>query len=241
MQDPTHSESSEEALADYPQWVIWLVLLLSTMTLAACGHQANASGGGSPGNTIPKTEAPVAKLSANEQAIVIAIARLPVNGTYPKPVLTKKAASLGVVAGCPSTSNLARAATLTPGEAAALENSVDVDLSAKNLSFIRDFDRTLLDLPRNGFAQLFGQNLGTTVTGSFTAADISSEPLVADRQLANSVSSACGSAAMQASWRIVFCNPNTVVSACNPGITTTELAIDRSGKWLIWYLGSGLQ
>ncbi len=218
-----------------------LVLLTPTLMLAACGQPANKSGAGSRGTTTTKADAPGTKLSPNELAIVTAIARLPANGTYPNPVPAAKAAAYLGVAGCPSTVNVDRSATLTPGEAATLENSVDADLMARNPSFIRYFDRTLLDMPRDGFAQLFGQNFGSKVNGSFTQADISTEALLADHQLAHSVSSACGSAAMQASWRLVFCNPNTVVSACDPGITTTELAIDRNGQWFIWYLGSGLQ
>lgn len=223
-------------LKRYPK----LVLVLSTVTLTACGHTVNRSGTTRKAITTTRAHAPGTRLSANEQAIAAAIARLPVNDTYPSP-MPAKTGGVNSGAGCPSTLKVDRSATLTPNEAAVLENAINAELMAKNSSFVRHFDRTLLDIPRNGFAQLFGQNFGSRLIGSLTLADVSTGPLTADHPLANSVSSACGSAVSGASWKIVFCGPTTAVSACDPGITTTELAIDRNGKWLIWYLNSGLQ
>ena len=223
-------------LETYPK----LVLVLSAVMLAACGQAASRPNNTQKATTTTKARPPSTALSINEQAIVAAIAKLPVNTTYPN-FVPAKTGGLNSGAGCPSTLNVDRSATLTSNEAVALENSINADLSAKNSSFVRYFDRVLLDMPSNGFAQLFGQNFGSTVSGSYTSANVSTEPLASDGSLANSVSSACGTSVMRASWRIVFCGPNTAVNACNPGITTTELAIDRDGQWLIWYLGSGLQ
>lgn len=222
-------------LERYPK----LVLVLSAVTLTACGQAASRPNTTQKATTT-KARTPSTALSINEQAIVTAIAKLPVNTTYPN-FVPAKTGGVNSGAGCPSTLNVDRSATLTSNEAIVLENSINADLSAKNSSFVRYFDRALLDMPSNGFAQLFGQNFGSTVSGSYTLADVSTEPLASDGSLANSVSSACGSSVMRASWRIVFCSPNTAVNACDPGITTTELAIDRNGQWLIWYLGSGLQ
>jgi len=217
-----------------------LVLILSAVTLAACGQAASKPNTAQKATTTTKARTPSTVLSTNEQAIVTAIANLPVNTTYPN-FVPAKTGGVNSGAGCPSTLNLDRSATLTSNEAALLENSINADLSAKNPSFVRYFDRALLDMPNNGFAQLFGQNFGTTASGSYSLADVSTEPLASDGSLANTVSSACGSSVMGASWRIVCCSPNTAVNACDPGITTTELAIDRNGHWLIWYLGSSLQ
>ncbi|WP_160290373.1 hypothetical protein [Ferrimicrobium acidiphilum] len=216
------------------------MLVRSAVTLAACGQAASRPNNTQKATTSTKARTPRTALSIKEQAIVTAIANLPVNTTYPN-FVPAKTAGVNSGAGCPSTLNVDRSATLTSNEAVALENSINADLSAKNSSFVRYFDRALLDMPSNGFAQLFGQNFGSTVSGSYTLADVSTEPLASDGSLANSVSSACGSSVMRASWRIVFCSPNTAVNACDPVITTTELAIDRNGQWLIWYLGSGLQ
>lgn len=216
-----------------------LVLVLSAVTLAGCTQAGRPSTTQKMTSTTKATTS-ATHLSANEQTIATAIANLPVNATYPS-FVPAKTGGVNSSAGCPSNLNVNQSAVLTTNEAAALENSINADLSAKNSNFVRYFDRAMLDIPGNGFAKLFGQNFGSAVSGSYTSTAVSTEPIARDSSLANSVSAACGSSIMSASWRIVFCSPVTTANACGPGITTTELALNRNGQWFIWYLGSGLQ
>jgi len=201
-----------------------LALILSAVTLAACGRAASKPNTAQQATTTTKARTPSTVLSTNEQAIVTAIANLPVNTTYPNFVPTKTG-GVNSGAGCPSTLNLDRSATLTSNEAVVLENSINADLSAKDSSFVRYFDRALLAMPNNRFAQLFGHNLGSTASGSYSLADVSTEPLASDGSLANTVSSACGNARKLDNC---VCSPNSAVNACDPGTTTTELAMDRN-------------
>jgi hypothetical protein len=143
--------------------------------------------------------------------------------------------------GCPSLNGVTSTTTLTPALAAVLENFIASELATSNPSFVRSFDRTLLNLPNHGFAQLFGPSFGTSAPAPLGLNDFAVEPLSSDRSLASDVVSACGQAVVAASWRIVFCDGGTPVQACDPGITTTELVIDRSETWMVWYLGSGVQ
>lgn len=219
-----------------------LVLFAAPLLLGACGQTTN---GGATATTSTTTSTVVGTtttttLPGNIQAIVAAINKLPVSTTYPNFVAAKTGAVNGG-AGCPSSVGVDSSAMLTTAEAAALENSIYTDLAAQNTDFITYFDRAMLDTPHEGFAQLFAQSFGTTFSGLYSENQVGVERLSGDSSLASAVNSACGSVVVDASWRVIFCGTTTYVSGCDPGLTTTELLINRNGKWLIWYLGSGLQ
>ena len=121
-----------------------LVLILSAVTLAACGQAASKPNTAQKATTTTKARTPSTVLSTNEQAIVTAIANLPVNTTYPN-FVPAKTGGVNSGAGCPSTLNLDRSATLTSNEAALLENSINADRSAKNqASYATSIERCLI-------------------------------------------------------------------------------------------------
>jgi len=223
-----------------------LAFVLPAVTLAGCGQVGTSSRSTSNSSTSKTTvpsqpTTPVSPLTTGERAIVVAIAKLPRGGDYPNPVAAKSNA-INSGAGCPSMTGVKPRTALTAAKATAIENTIGSELRGGHATFVRDFDRAMLDVPHNGFAQLFGPSLGANpMESSFTTADVSVESLINDDSLASAVTSACGRAVVAASWRVVFCSPSTAVKACDPGITTTELMINRGGRWLIWYVGSGLQ
>ena len=216
-------------------WIAKSCFGISAILLAACDQTAGTST-----STTAATTTTTTMLTANEQAIVAAIAKLPVNATHPNFVLAKTGA-VNSGAGCPSTDALDQSAVLTINGAVYLENMIYSDLAGRNTTFVNYFDRAILETPQDGFAQLFASNFGSSSQGTLSSANISVERLSADSSLASSISAACGPTVTNASWRIIFCSVGIAVAACDPGITTTELAINRNRTWLIWYLGSGLQ
>lgn len=222
-------------------WIAKSCFGISAISLAACDQTAGTSTSTTAATTtttVPATT--TTTLTANEKAIVAAIAKLPVNATHPNFVLAKTGA-VNSGAGCPSTDALDQSAVLTINGAVDLENMIYSDLAGRNTTFVNYFDRAILETPQDGFAQLFASNFGSSSQGTLSSANISVERLSADSSLASSISAACGPTVTNASWRIIFCSVGIAVAACDPGITTTELAINRNGTWLIWYVGSGLQ
>ncbi|WP_276969647.1 hypothetical protein, partial [Ferrimicrobium acidiphilum] len=90
-------------LETYPK----LVLVLSAVMLAACGQAASRPNNTQKATTTTKARPPSTALSINEQAIVAAIAKLPVNTTYPN-FVPAKTGGVNSGAGCPSTLNVDR-------------------------------------------------------------------------------------------------------------------------------------
>jgi hypothetical protein len=77
---------------------------------------------------------------------------------------------------------------------------------------------------------------------TYVSSDIQVLPLWSSgTTLAQLVADDCSASLVLSSWIVSYCKPGTRFSACDPGITATSLAIDRSGTWLLWYLNSGYQ
>lgn len=216
-------------------------LALFPVVLVGCGPAAHRLGASPP--TVRAPDAVVSTSTTVDPVVSqidAAIAALRGNPTYPAAIPARTdAVNSGV--GCPSLAGVDVSATPALAHVVALENAIEMDLASRNDAFVGYFDQTLLAMPENGFAQLFVPSFGDTSGVPLGVPEVELQPLHGDPTLAGSVGGACGKAVVSASWRVVFCNGATQVAACDPGITTTELVIDRNRTWLVWYVGSGLQ